>query len=285
MDFGHEYAITPCDAGFLAAWSWVRLDEATGDPKWRRACDELVEALDRLMRAHPVPPQNYFPDYGRWDNRVIDEAGFGVELFAELHRVSGDARMRELGRRYMDQHRRALERPDGLWDRVHFFDGRANRPTLYMTRGLGWPMEGLLAAHRLLPEGGLYLDLAEKMSAPILAAQHPEGWWAHRFDQPAEVWGVGTKGTALWSWLLYQLHRQTGDPRHLAAARRALGWLLDHQEFGDDPRARGGLVSVSPHSAVGPRPWFRVSSTYGTAFFGLALLEELRLQQTPPNLP
>ena len=66
--------------------------------------------------------------------------------------------------------------------------------------------------------------------------------------------------------------------QHLAAARRALGWLLDQQDAGGDPRARGGLVTVSPHSAVGIRPWFRVSSTYGTAFCGLALLEELRMQ-------
>lgn len=278
MDFGHDYAITPCDAGFLAAWAWVRLGEATGDPQWSQACHELVDALDRLMTGFPVPPQNYFPDYGRWDNKVIDEAGFGVEIFAELHRVTDNPRLRALGRRYMDQHLAALGRPDGLWDRVHFFDGRPNRPTVYMTRGLGWPMEGLLAAHQLLPDDPRFPEQANKMAAQLLAAQHPEGWWTHRFDQPADVWGVGMKGTALWCWLFYKLHRQSGNPEHLAAARRALGWLLDHQDTGGDPRARGGLVTVSPHSAVGIRPWFRVSSTYGTAFFGLALLEELRMQ-------
>ncbi|MDO8736119.1 MAG: hypothetical protein Q7K29_03450 [Thermoleophilia bacterium] len=117
------------------------------------------------------------------------------------------------------------------------------------------------------------------MAGHLLAAQQLGGWWGHRFDQPAEVWGEGMKGTALWCWLFYELHRQSGDPQHLAAARRALGWLLDRQNFGDDSRARGGLVAVSPHSAVGIRPWFRVSSTYGAAFFGLAVLEELRLQE------
>jgi hypothetical protein len=237
------------------------------------------------MQEFPIPPQNYWPDLGKWDDRVIDEAGFGVELFTGMFRVAGDPRMRALGRGYMDQHLAALGRPDGLWDRVHFLDGRPNRPVVNMTRGLGWPMEGLLAAHRLMPEDGRYLELAKKMAGHLLAAQHPEGFWAHRFDQPAEVWGVGMKGTALWCWLFYELHRHTGDPQHLAAARRALGWLLDRQDFGPDPRARGGLVAVSPHSAVGIRPWFRVTSTYGTAFLGLALLEELRLQQTQPKLP
>lgn len=147
-----------------------------------------------------------------------------------------------------------------------------------MTRGLGWPMEGLLAAHRLLPESTRYLQLAQEMAGPLLAAQKPGGWWVHRFDEPVEAWGIDTKGTALWCWLFYKLHRETADPRHLTAARRALGWLLEQQYFGDDAFARGGHIEVSPHSAVGPRPWFRVTAGYGGAFFGLALLEELRVQ-------
>jgi rhamnogalacturonyl hydrolase YesR len=278
FDYGHELAITPCDAAFLAGWTWVRLWEATGDTKWRDASTTLAASLERLMAEFPIPPQNYWPDYGRWDTKVIDEAGFGVELFAELHRVTGDARMRELGRRYIEQHIAALGRPDGLWDRTHFLDGRPNTPTIRMTRGLGWPMEGLLAAHRLLPEEGRYLDLARQMAEHLMAAQKPEGWWVHRFDQPVEEWGIGTKGTALWCWLFYELHRHTNDPRHLSAARRALAWLLDEQEFGEDPHARGGHVTVSPHSAVGYRPWYRVTCTYGAAFYGLALLQELEVQ-------
>lgn len=62
------------------------------------------------------------------------------------------------------------------------------------------------------------------------------------------------------------------------AARRALAWLGDRQHFGADDHARGGQVVVSPHFAVGPRPWCRVSSSYGGAFCGLALLRELRAQ-------
>lgn len=280
---GYECAFTPCDAAFLAAWTWVRLDEATGDPKWRAASEELVTSLERLMQEFPVPPQNYWPDKSAWDLRVIDEAGFGVELFTEQFRLTGDSRLRDLGRKYMDQHLAVLGRSDGLWDRVHFFDGRPNIQTIRMTRGLGWPMEGLLAAHRLMPEGNRYLDLARRMAEHLMAAQAQEGWWAHRFDRPVEQWGIGTKGTALWCWLLYELHRYTGDPVHLDAARRALAWLVEQQYPGPDTNAAGGHVAVSPHSAVGYRPWFRVTSSYGSAFFGLALLEELRLQHALPQ--
>jgi len=278
FDYGHRLAFTPCDAGFLAAWTWVRLYEATGNPVWRDATGELTHAIDRLMQEYPVPPQNYWPDEGEWDVKVIDEAGFGVELFAEQYRLTGDNRMRELGRRYMDQHLAALGREDGLWDREHYLDGRPNKPTIRMTRGLGWPMEGLLAAHRLMPDEGEYLELAVRMADHLLRAQQPEGYWLHRYEGPAEKWGIGMKGTALWCWLFYELHRHTGNPEHLAAARRALNWLLEEQYFGEDPHAYGGHLAVSPHSAVGYRPWFRVACSYGSAYFGMAVLEELRLQ-------
>lgn len=279
FECGHALAFTPSDAGFLAGWSWVPLAEATGETRWREASLRLVDALEQLMRKHSVPPQNYWPDREQWDDHVIDEAGFGVELFARLHRLTGDARLRDLGRRYLEQHLAALGRPDGLWDRVHYLNGRPNAPTIRLTRGMGWPMEGLLAAHRLLPDDGKYLELARRMAEHLLAAQKPEGWWSHRFAEPAETWGVGMKGTALWCWLLYELHARTGDPRHREGARRALRWLLDQQYFGDDERARGGHVTVSPHSAVGPRPWFRVTCVYGSAFFGLAILRELELPE------
>ncbi|MBI5767944.1 MAG: hypothetical protein HZA93_09115 [Verrucomicrobia bacterium] len=36
----------------------------------------------------------------------------------------------------------------------------------------------------------------------------------------------------------------------------------DPAAVGDSGRAQGGLVAVSPHSAVGIRSWFRVMSTY-----------------------
>ena len=65
------------------------------------------------------------------------------------------------------------------------------------------------------------------------------------------------------------------------AARRALEWCLNNQYAGPDGDAHGGLVGVSPQSAVGYRPWFRVSCTYASGFFGLAALEELKLQDRP----
>ena len=115
------------------------------------------------------------------------------------------------------------------------------------------------------------------MAEHLLKAQQPDGSWAFQFDQPVKKVGVSEKGTALWSLLLYRLHSGTKDPRHLAAARRALRWCIDQQYTGPDMEAHGSIVGVSPHSAVGYRPWFRVACVYTSGFFGLAVLEELKL--------
>jgi hypothetical protein len=53
---------------------------------------------------------------------------------------------------------------------------------------------------------------------------------------------------------------------------------MANQYTGPDPDAAGSVWDRNNNSAVGYRPWFRVSCTYGSAFFGLAVLEELRLQ-------
>jgi hypothetical protein len=149
-----------------------------------------------------------------------------------------------------------------------------------MTRGMGWAMQGLLAQHRLDPQGG-WLERAKKMGDSLISTQLPDGSWSFNFDQPPSAVGISEKGTALWSLLFYRTHAFSGEARHRDAARRALEWCVTNQYAGTDQEARGGLVGVSPHSAVGYRPWFRVACTYASGFFGLAVLEELKLQEQP----
>jgi uncharacterized protein YyaL (SSP411 family) len=138
-------------------------------------------------------------------------------------------------------------------------------------------MEGLLAAHRMMPDGR-YLEPAKRMADSLLRGQAPEGYWAYNFARGKDEVGIAQKGTALWSLLFYRLYAATGDPKHLEAARKALAGLLANQYAGPDAEAKGSVYESTPGSAVGYRPWFRVSCTYGSAFFGLAVLEELRLQ-------
>jgi hypothetical protein len=91
--------------------------------------------------------------------------------------------------------------------------------------------------------------------------------------------GFDDKGTPLWCYLFYRLYSATGDPKHLDAARKALTWCIQNQYIGPDPDAHGGVVGVNPQSAVSFRPWFRVSCAYTSGFFGLAVLEELKLAE------
>ena len=232
---------------------------------------------DRLSRQFGLIPQNYWPDEGGWSDFTLDESGFGTQGLAELYRITGDAAYRETSRRYIEAHLQRLGRPDGLWNRSWLRGKAAAMPTVFNTRAAGWAMEGLLASHRMMPDGR-YLDKARRMAEHLVRAQDAAGCWNFNFTQPREEVGIAAKGTALWSLLMYRLYDATGDRRHLDSARRALAWLVANQYTGPDVDAIGSVFDRNNNSGVGYRPWFRVSCTYGSAFFGLAGLEELRLQ-------
>jgi rhamnogalacturonyl hydrolase YesR len=275
---GFEERVSVADAQFLAGWAWIPLYRATGNRAYLDAAKTLAAATGRLLNEfNDVIPQDYYEEPKQWSEHILDESGFGTEGLAELFEVTGDAAYRDIARTYMNRVRGKLERPDGLWERGW------NRvsgimPATHTTRGMGWAMEGLLAAHRAAPADG-YLDRASRMAEHLMRWQHPDGSWSFFADKPVSEVGVGEKATALWSLLFYRLHAQTGDPRHLEAARRALGWCVANQYRGPDPEARGGLVGVNPQSAVGYRHWFRVACAYTSGFFGMAAVEELKLKR------
>ena len=139
-------------------------------------------------------------------------------------------------------------------------------------------MEGLLAMNRMYPDT-IYLDYAEKMAKKLKDSQNDDGSWSFIFDGDPEEVGISEKGTALWSLLFYQLYEATGKSGYLQAARKALLWCLENQYTGPDVEAIGGLVGSTPASMVGVRQYFPASCAYTTGFFGLAILEELKIQE------
>ncbi len=273
---GYVGAVTPADALFLAGWAWVPLYERTGDPKFLQAAARQCEATESLLDRWKIVPHSYYFELGRWSDWVIDETGFGVEGYDAMYRVTGDQRFRRGGRTYVNRHLEVFEREDGLWNRQYQFETGEVTPTHHMTRGLGWVLEGLLAANRLLPDEG-YLEKAERLAKSVMTYQRPDGAWTWRCDRPVEEVGYSEKGTALWSYLLYRLYSATGRSSYLESARRALIWCQENLYAGPDREAYGSIVGCSPQSGVGYRRWFRVSCTYTSAFFGLACLEELKL--------
>jgi hypothetical protein len=289
---GHSAFASPADAFFLAGWGYVPLYEATGEDRFLDTSRLLVNQTDRLLAQDPVIEQDFVFGSGKWKNWTMDESGFGMEAFAELYRTTKETQYQAVGRRYLASLTSALERDDNLWDRTwHRMDPAREDdswpipgpqgvpirvPTNANTRGLAWAMMGLLAAHRLLPEEG-HLEAAIRMASHLLEAQDPDGHWNFLYDRSETEVGISEKGTAIWSLLLYRLHRESRDPAHLEAARRALQWCLENRLSGSgDPLAQSGIVGRSPASGVVYRRWFPLICTYTMSFYGNALLAELQ---------
>lgn len=279
-DIGYEELVnTGSDAGFLCGWGWIPLYEATGDERFLRAAEAYIEAMEPVMKQFVLPPQEWLPGPARWTDFTIDESGFGTEGIEAVYRVTGDEKYRRICTEYMDLHLKIFEREDGLWDRRYGFSDQSVSPTEYMSRGLGWAMEGLLAAHRCDPAGGKYLKKAVRMAEEVMRWQRTDGSWGFCFHDGRTGVDTADKGTALWSLLLFMLYEETGEENHRKAAQAALKWCMDHQYTGENRGARGGIISVSGESGVTYRAYFRLCCQYTTSFMGLALLKNRRIRE------
>lgn len=112
--------------------------------------------------------------------------------------------------------------------------------------------------------------------------QQRDGSWPFQFDKTPTDVGTADKGTSLWCLLLYMLYKETHDPAVLDSAAKALKWCILNQYAGSDSHAYGGIVSRSAESGITYRSWFDMCCQYTSAFFGLALIEELKLGRKPP---
>jgi rhamnogalacturonyl hydrolase YesR len=276
FQYGFDERIAPSDGNWISRWAWLPLYQATGNAAYLDAAKTLAEATEKLVKGNALLPQDYLADRHKWTTLTIDESGWGPEGPSELYRVTKDEKYKQMTKDYIDTHMQKLQREDGLWNRG--WDPKDGLlPPMYMTRGMGWVMEGMLAASRAVPEGP-YMAIAKKQADHMLEWQTAEGYWPFIATKTVEETGISEKGTALWSYLLYELYRSTHEQKYLDAARKALAWCIRNQYLGPDPEAFGGLVGVTPHSAVGYRQFFPVSCGYTSGFFGMAVVDELQIQ-------
>lgn len=264
------------DCGVMIRWALVPLFEATGDSTYLEAskywCLQKASMLDTI----DVLPHFYRYDEDRFNGKILDETGWDPEGHAALYEVTGDERFKLSGKEFMDRHMKVFQREDGLWHRAYDWTTKKHVETMRMTRGLGWAMEGMLAMNRMYPDT-IYLDYAKKMAKHLQDNQNADGSWSFIFNKDPKEVGISEKGTALWSLLFYQLYEATGNSEYLQTARRALTWCLENQYTGPDPEAIGGIVGSTSHSMVGIREYFPSSCAYTTGFFGMAILEELKV--------
>ena len=240
----------------------------------------LADAANRLMDEHNdvwIPQAYIFAD-DRWKDIMSFESSMGLPGLSALYRATGDEYYKKTTIRMADLLIRAFENEEGLWGVFFRKETMKTGKVNYWTKAFGYIADGLIEAHRAAPEKG-YLLKALVIAERILATQASDGSLSVRFDRSPEFVGVGDKATALWAVLYLRLYKITRDKKFFTAGMKALEWCMDHQYFGQDAVARGGIVGRSWSSGINFRHWFDVVVTYTVSFFGNALTEALNLDE------
>lgn len=268
------------DSLFLAGWGWMPLYKETGNPKYIDAGRKLADAANRLMDEHKdvLIPQAYLFEDKKWKDIMSFESSMGLPGLAGLYLVTGDEYYKKTTIRLADLLIRAFEQSNGLWGVFYYQKTQQTSPVNYWTKAFGYIVDGLIEAHKAAPEQG-YLEKALVIAEQVLKTQANDGSLSVRFDRSSEFVGVGDKATALWGGLYIRLYKMTRDKRYYTAGMKAIEWCMDHQYFGDDSLARGGIVGRSWPSGINFRHWFDVVVTYTVSFFGNALAEALSLDE------
>lgn len=265
------------DSGFCAKWGLSQVYAKTKDSKYLDSMLALYDTAITWVDKFGVIPSDFQDDINCFLDRTLNETMFGMGLFTELFKLTGDEKYKNQGIRYFDALVSALYLGEGVWARIYLQEEKKNLGFNNDSKGHGWAMDGLLCANELAPENPSYLEKAKKTADFIMQYQHSDGHFNNFFAQE-ESGGVGEKSTGLWSWLLYRLYAETHEEKYVAAARKALIYMINSMDDGqEDPNLRGGVIANSHQSGIIYRPYFKMACTYATSFFGLAALEELKL--------
>lgn len=268
------------DSLFLVGWGWMSLYKDTKNPKYIEAGRKLTDAANRLMDEHNDVwiPQAYLFAHDRWKDIMSFESSMGLPGLSALYLATGDEYFKKTTIRMANLLIRAFENEEGMWG--VFFRGKTMKTDKvnYWTKAFGYIADGLIEAHKAAPEKG-YLKKALVIAERILETQADDGALSVRFDRSPEFVGVGDKATAIWGALYLRLYKMTGDKRFYTGGMKAIEWCMDHQYFGDDTAARGGIVGRSWPSGINFRHWYDVVVTYTVSFFGTAILEALSLDE------
>jgi|GEM_PF-1196104 len=268
------------DALFLVGWGWMPLYRATGDQRYIDAGRKVAEKLNLLMDEHDDVwiPQAYEFHKKEWKTIMSFESSMGLPGLAALYFETGDDYFKKTTIRLADLLIRAFEKEDGMWGVFFYGDKKKSGPVNYWTKAFGYIADGLIEAHRVAPEQG-YLKKVQVIADAIMETQAADGSFSVRFDRDPEFVGVGEKATTLWAGLYIRIYKLTGDKKYYDVGMKTLEWCMDNQYFGEDPAARGGIISRSWPSGINFRHWFDVVVTYSVSFFGNSLAEALSLDE------
>lgn len=208
------------------------------DPRYReamtRAADWLVASQDAdgCWRRHPTP----FAAPGE----KTYETHVALGLF-DAHAVDPSRGYLEAGLRQVDW---ALKNQAANGWLAKCCLGDPLRP---LTHTLGYALRGIVGAY-LSSRDKRYLEAAKRTADGLLTALEPDGRLPGRLDaqwQGAVDWVCLTGSSQIAeSW--FHLHRETGEPRYLSAARRAIAYVRSTIAIEGPPEIVGGVKGSFP---------------------------------------
>lgn len=153
----------------------------------------------------------------RWAPSYPETTGYTIPTLLNAAACFNRPDLSELALSIADYLLARYERDRGI---VHWEGGPDARPVVFDT---GQVLFGWLAAYESSGEAR-YLDTAAQVGSWLAEVQDGSGAWL-RFQHLDTPKVIDTRV----AWALLVLHRHTGDPRHLQAARRNLEWALSQQ--------------------------------------------------------
>lgn len=194
-----------------ASWLAARIDE---DGAWRR-------------NTHLETPHTY-------NTRV-------AWSMLECHRIAPDAAIEAVARRNLDW-ALAQER-DGYFRSCAFTPGAAP-----FTHTIAYAIRGFLESARLLRDAR-YEETALRAADAMLEHVRDDGWIPGQIDDDGRSSAryCCLTGNCQLAIIWFKLYQSTGSKRYLDAAKRSLGFVMEHQDLTtSNPALRGAIKGSHP---------------------------------------
>ncbi len=214
---------------------YVRAYRETGEARFR----------DAAVRASSWLAAHIDPD-GAWRRNTHLETPHAYNTrvawaMLECHQIAPDQAILEAARNNLDWALR--QERDGYFGSCAFKQGVAP-----FTHTIAYAIRGFIESARLLDEPR-YEQAAVRAADAVLEHVRSDGWIPGQIDesgQPAARYCCLT-GNCQLAIIWLQLYESTGSKRYLAAAKRSLRFVMDHQDLAtSNPALRGAIKGSHP---------------------------------------
>jgi hypothetical protein len=212
---------------------YARASRETGEPRFRdaavRAASWLASRLDEdgawRKNTHLGTPHTY-------NTRV-------AWSMLECHDIAPDPAIEAAARRSLDW---ALSQ-----ETAGYFRSCAFEPGVApFTHTIAYAIRGLLESARLLGEPS-YEQSAVRAADAVLGHVREDGWIPGQIDEDGEARAryCCLTGNCQLAIIWLKLYKSTGSARYLDAARRSLGYVMEHQDLATPNLALRGAIKGS----------------------------------------